>query len=451
MTHAASRREFLRRASAFTAAGIASPFAMGFAGITSASAQNAPDYKALVYVALSGGNDHMSSFVPYDSPSYDRYAKVRQGLALDRASLLPLSASSPQEDRRIGLSPQMKGIRDLYNAGRIAIVPNVGALIQPTTRADIDAGRAKFPRQLFSHLDQSDLWASLNDSSPDGVGWGGRMADIMASTNAHPMVTTISASGYTRFGMGASTSAFVVADYGVPQPFFKTGSAFDRAVTGSAERTNLLEKAYAQVHENLRDGSSILNGAILRDGTFSEAPGDGKNELANGLRTIARLIGAGGAIGARRQLFYVELRGLDTHDDQNVRHPELMTKLNDALVFFDDMLGQVGMRDNVTLFTTSEFGRNFRPNGNGGTDHGWGSHHLVMGGGVKGGNIYGTLPVISVNGPDNATSGGALLPSTAASQYAATLGKWMGISDSVLSDILPDLTRFDKKDLGFMK
>lgn len=449
MTHAASRREFLRRVSAFAAAGIVSPYAMGFAGITSASAQNAADYKALVYVNLNGGNDHLSSFVPYDSASHTRYAKVRQGLALDRATLLPLLALSPQNGREIGLSPQMAGIRDLYNAGRIAIVPNVGPLIQPTTRTDIDAGRAKLPRMLSSHRDQSNLWASLDDTS--SYGWGGRMADIMASTNARPSMTTISAGGmYTRFGMGANTSAFAVAGYGVPQPYFETGSAFDRAVTGSAMRTNLLEKAYAQAHESLRDGSSILSGAILPDENFGRTPGGGENELAIGLRTIARLIGASGAIGARRQLFYVELDKFDTHDDQSDRHPQLMTKLNDALVFFDAMLGQIGMRDKVTLFTTSEFGRAFVPNGDG-TDHGWGSHHLVMGGAVRGGNIYGKLPAISVDGPDSAGYGGPMLPSTAASQYAATLGKWMGISDSELAAILPDLARFNTKDLGFMK
>lgn len=448
MTHAASRREFLRRASAFAAAGIVSPYAMGFAGITAASAQNAGDYKALVYVSLGGGNDHLSTFVPYDSLSYERYAKVRKGLALDRASLLPLAASSPQKGREIGLSPQMAGIQKLYNLGRIAIVPNVGPLIQPTTRADIDAGRAKVPRLLGSHFDQSNLWAGLNEAS--AYGWGGRMADILASTNPYPTMTTISASGYTRFGMGINTAAFAVADYGVPQPYFETGSAFDAAVTGSAKRTNLLEKAYAQTHESLRDVSGILSRAILPDETFGRTPGRGQNELANGLRTIARLIGASGAIGAKRQLFFVELEGFDTHEDQVERHPQLLKKLNDALIFFDSMLGKIGMRDKVTLFTTSEFGRTFVPNGDG-TDHGWGSHHLVMGGAVKGGNIYGKLPLISVNGPDNAWYGGPMLPSTAASQYAATLGRWMGVSDSDMGDIIPDLARFNTKDLGFMK
>ena len=155
-------------------------------------------------------------------------------------------------------------------------------------------------------------------------------------------------------------------------------------------------------------------------------------------------------IGARRQVFYVELGGFDTHSDQKTQHPQLMRKLNDALVFFDSMLGTIGMRDNVTLFTSSEFGRNFVPNGDG-TDHGWGSHHLVMGGAVKGGNIYGTLPLVSIDGMDTAWYGGPLLPSTAASQYAATLGKWMGISNSALDDILPDLGRFSTNDLGFMK
>ncbi len=448
MTHAASRREFLRRASAFAAAGIVSPYAMGFAGITAASAQNAADYKALVYVNLGGGNDFMSSFVPYDLPSHTRYAQVRKKLALDRAALLPLSAASPQKGREIGLSPQMAGIRNLYNAGRVAIVPNVGPLIEPTTRTDIDTGRAKLPRQLASHFDQTNLWASLNESGP--YGWGGRMADIMASTNTHPAMTTMSAAGYAHFGMGLNTSAFAVAEYGVPEPYFPTGSAFDRAVTGSARRTNLLEKAYAQAHESLRDVSSILSRAILPDETFRATPGGGDNELAKGLRTIARLVGASGVIGARRQVFYVELGGFDTHENQNEQHPQLMKKLNDALVFFDAMLGQIGMRDNVTLFTTSEFGRAFVPNGDG-TDHGWGSHHLVMGGAVKGGNIYGKLPSISVNGSDSAWYGGAMLPSTAAAQYAATLGKWMGVSDSELGDILPDLANFNTRDMGFMK
>ena len=448
MTQAASRREFLRRASAFAAAGIASPYAMGFAGITAASAQNAADYKALVYVSLGGGNDHLSSMVPYDSASYGRYAKVRKGMALDRASLLPITAASQQKGREIGLSPQLAGIRQLYNAGRIAIVPNVGPLLQPTTRADIDAGRAKLPRLLASHFDQSIMWAGLNEAS--ALGWGGRMADIMASANTYPTLTTISAAGNTRFAMGNTTFAFTVADYGVPEPYFQTGSAFDRAVTGSANRTNLLEKAYAQANESLRDVSGTLSRAILPDETFGPTPGGGENELARSLRTIARLIGASGVIGARRQLFYVELGGFDTHSEQNEWHPQLMKKLNDGLVFFDAMLGQIGMRNKVTLFTTSEFGRAFVPNGDG-TDHGWGSHHLVMGGAVNGGNIYGKLPVISIDGPDNAWYGGPMLPSTAASQYAATLGKWMGISDSALGDIMPDLARFDTKNMGFMK
>ena len=448
MTHAASRREFLRRASAFAAAGIVSPYAMGFAGITAASAQNATDYKALVYVSLGGGNDHLSSFVPYDSASYTRYAKVRKGLAIPRAALLPITAASPQKGREIGLSPQMAGIHQLYNAGRIAIVPNVGPLLQPTTRADIDAGRAKLPRLLASHLDQSVMWASLNEASV--LGWGGRMADIMASTNSNPTLTTISTAGNTRFAMGNNTFPFAVADYGVPEPYFQTGSAFDRAVTGSANRTNLLEKAYAQANESLRDVSGTLSRAILPDETFGPTPNGEENELARSLRTIARLIGASGVIGARRQLFYVELGGFDTHSQQNEWHPQLLKKLNDGLVFFDAMLGQIGMRDKVTLFTTSEFGRAFVPNSDG-TDHGWGSHHLVMGGAVKGGNIYGKLPGISVNGPDNAWDGGPMLPSTAASQYAATLGKWMGITDSQMGDIIPDLAHFDAADLGFMK
>jgi uncharacterized protein (DUF1501 family) len=421
---------------------------MGFAGITAAAAQEASDYKALVYVYLDGGNDHLSSFVPYDTGSHAKYAAVRGGLALDRETLLPLPAASAQRGRQIALTPQMAGLHDLYTAGRMAIVSNVGPLVQPTTRMDIDLGLAVLPRQLASHVDQGNLWATLNDKSP--YGWGGRMADIMASTNAHPTMTTITAAGYTLFGVGSDTAPFAVSDYGVPQPFFEAGSPFAQALTGSAQRTNLLEQAYAQVHESLRDGSSILSSAILPDEMFGATPGAGDNPLANSLRTVGRLIGANAAIGAKRQVFYVSLGGFDTHEDQITRHPQLMTQLNDALVFFDGMLGQIGLRDQVTLFTASEFGRAFTPNADG-TDHGWGAHHLVMGGAVKGGDIYGKLPVIHPNGPDIAWFGGPMLPSTAASQYAATLGKWMGASDSALADIMPDLARFKAKDLGFMK
>lgn len=448
MTVAASRREFLRRASAFAAAGIASPYAMGFAGIAAASAQTASDYKALVYVNLSGGNDHFSTFVPYDPESYARYAKVRKKLALDRASLLPLGPTGSPNGREIAFTAQMAGMLKLYNAGRLAVVPSVGSLLQPTTRSEIDTGRAKLPKQLASHLDQSNQWANLNDASP--FGWGGRMADILASNNANPSMTTISTAGSAFFGIGARTVPFAVASYGVPEVFFPAGSPLDRAVTGSARRTNLLEKAYSQAYEGLRDGSNILSGAIMPDESVRPAPGRGENELANGLRTIGRLIGASAKIGARRQVFYVEMYGFDTHEHQADLHPQLMKKLNDALVYFDALLGQIGMRNNVTLFTASEFGRSFIPNGDG-TDHGWGSHQIVMGGAVNGGKIHGRLPVIGVDNPDTAWARGPLLPRIAASQYAATLGRWMGIGDGDLSDILPSLSRFGSSDLGFMK
>jgi uncharacterized protein (DUF1501 family) len=443
----ASRRSFLRSISAFAAGGIVAPYGLDLAGMAAASAQSASDYKALVCVYLGGGNDHLSMIAPYDTASHARYAQVRSGLALPRASLLPLAAASSQGGRQAGFSPNMSGLKSLYDGGRLAVVAGVGPLIAPVTRADITAGRAPLPKLLGSHLDQSNTWQSLAD--PSRFGWGGRFADLLAASNATPTFTTISAAGYALFTVGTQTSSFSVSEAGAPNVFYAPGSRLDTAINGSAQRTNLLEQEYSRINESLRDGAGAIGAAILPEAGFAVAPGGGRNQLAQQLLTVARIIGGNRQLGVKRQIFYVDIGGFDTHLGQNDRHPALMTQVNDAMVYFDTMLGQIGLRDNVTLFTTSEFGRTYVPNGDG-TDHGWGSHHLVMGGAVKGGNIYGSLPSMEPGGPDF-TDNGQMIPTIAAAQYAATLGKWMGVGGADLATILPDLGRFNTPDLGFLR
>jgi uncharacterized protein (DUF1501 family) len=446
-TNSASRRSFLRGASAFAAAGLGTGFAFDLAGFAAASAQTAPGYKALVCMNLSGGNDHLTSFVPYDAASNARYAQVRGGLAIPRNSVLPISAASAQNGLQIAINPQLAGVKALYDLGRVAIMAGVGPLLAPVTRDDIAAGRAPLPRLLGSHLDQQNTWQSLGDTS--AYGWGGRFGDLLAASNTRSNFTTISAAGYSLYSVGAQTSFFTVSEGGAPRPFFEPGSRLDSAITGSAARTNLLEREYSRIHEGLRDGAGTLNAAMVPDATFAN-PSNGRNNMAQQLKTVARIIGGNRQLGVSRQVFYVEMGGFDTHLGQNDRHPGLMTDVNDAMVYFDELLGQIGMRDSVTAFTMSDFGRNFVPNGDG-TDHGWGAHHLVMGGAVNGGNIYGRLPVIDVAGPDFVVGGGQMIPTTSASQYAATLGRWMGVGDADLRSILPDLARFNSADVGFMR
>ena len=450
MTTQTSRRQFLRSACALAATGVASPLAINLAAISAASAQGATDYKALVYFSLGGGNDHLSMYVPYDTTSYNRYNAMRGGLALARAGLLPLTAASPQGGRQIGLSGNLTSIKTLYDAQRVAVLANVGSLVQPVTKPQVVAGTAVYPRLLNSHYDQTNIWATLDIANP--FGWGGRLGDIFAPGNgSNALFTTISATGgFSQLLVGDQTAFFAVNESGAPALFYTPGSTFDAVINGSAQRTNLLEKAYSQTNELLRNGADTLGNAILPESQFPPPPVSlGVSSGAQQLLTVARIIGAQAALGVRRQVFYVDLgSGFDSHNGQAYEHPRNMTRLNEALAYFDVLLGQLNMRNNVTLFTGSEFGRTLIPNGDG-TDHGWASHHLVMGGKVRGGNIYGALPTIEPDGPDF-IGGSNMIPTIAVEQYAATLGKWMGVSDTNLDDIFPNLTRFATRDLGFM-
>jgi uncharacterized protein (DUF1501 family) len=449
MTTQTSRRHFLRTVGSLAATGVASPLAINLAAIGAASAQTASTYKAIVYLSLGGGNDALNMCVPRDTASYNSYNTARGGLALPSASLLPLTAPSAQSGREIGLSPNLPGVKALYDAQRLAVLANVGTLVEPVTRAKINAGTQAFPKLLGSHYDQGNTWFTLDISNP--YGWAGRMGDLFAAGNGSKSAfTTISANGgFAQVLVGAQTSFFTVNESGAPATFYSPGSAFDAIINGSAGRSNLLEKAYSQVNEQLRDGAIDLANSILPESTFPAAPGSvGPNLTAQQLGTVARLIGGQAALGLSRQVFFVDLGGFDSHANQSYDHPRNMTRLNEALTYFDTCLGQLNMRDNVTLFTGSEFGRTLTPNGDG-TDHGWGGHHFVMGGKVRGGNIYGSLPTIAVNGPDF-IGGDGMIPSTSVEQYAATLAKWMGVSDANIDTIFPNLGRFASRDLGFL-
>jgi uncharacterized protein (DUF1501 family) len=450
-------RRALLCASAARAVGIAAPWGVNLSTLAAANAQTVSDYRALVCIYLGGGNDHLNTVVPYDTTSFNAYAQARGPLARTRSNLLKLTATG-QGGREAAFHPAFRvapgngltdSVQSLYDAGRIAVVSNVGPMFVPVTKANYGSAATPLPPQLFSHSDQSNIWMS---SVADGVqnGWGGLIGDSIAGVNSNAAFTTLSIFGYAKFLVGKNTSLFVASEAGAPRAFFDTGSTLDRVLSGSAARTNLLEKAYAQVFEALRDNANALADSVLSESSFPAPTGGGRSSVANQLLTVARIIGARNvaAIGAKRQVFYVQMGGYDTHSGQNERHDALMTELNDALVYFDACMGVLNLRDKVTLFTTSEFGRTLTSNGDG-TDHGWGGHHLVMGAAVKGKEIYGALPEISLAGPDFLSEGN-MIPRIAVDQYGATLAKWFGVSHANIDAIFPNLENFGLRDLGFL-
>jgi uncharacterized protein (DUF1501 family) len=317
------------------------------------------------------------------------------------------------------------------------------------------------------------------------------MVDLFASQNKLPIFSAISAAGNAVWLSGDQVRQYQVGSNGAirmgtdanAKVYGSTavGAALARIV-GGGRGTHVLEADIAAVSQRSIDAEVALRNALRSpgDAAFGTAPTGGSysanadpklqfdspisggkafNSLAQQLQVVARMIDAAGsaAVGAKRQIFFVSLGGFDTHDLQNRNHAELMAKLSHALSYFDTTLGAIGARDQVTLFTASDFGRTFTSNGDG-TDHGWGAHHFVLGGAVKGGDLYGNFPVLGVkNGADNGfdsspnqLNNGALLPELAIEQYGATLARWFGASASQLADIFPNLANFDSGNLGFM-
>lgn len=449
------RREFLKHASALSVAGTAAPWALQLAAINEAAAATASgDYKALVCLFLYGGNDYGNTVVPYDSASYSSYATIRQTLATPRdqlaATVLNPSVALP-DSRQMALAPTLSAIKPVFDAGRLAVMLNIGTLMQPTTLAQYKAQSVPLPPKLFSHNDQQSLWQS---SKPEGAisGWGGRLGDRFLSSNGNATFTCINVSGNAVFMSGGQavqyqmSSGGAVAINGVTRSLFGSqacSEALRTLVTG--DRSHWMESELNRVTARSINAQATVSTAL--GGVNLTTPFD-TSSLSSQLSMVAKLIAARSSLGASRQVFFVSLGGFDLHDLLVDQHPKLLQQVGGAMASFDAALQELGVANNVTTFTASDFGRTLSSNGDG-SDHGWGSHHLVMGGAVKGGRFYGTLPSVSVNGPDDVGQG-RLLPTTAVDQLAATLALWMGVSASDLPSVLPGIGNFSNPNLGFM-
>jgi uncharacterized protein (DUF1501 family) len=463
-----SRRAFLQRSGQMAVMGGAASYALGLAGLGEAAAFSAgSDYKALVCVFLYGGNDHNSMLIPFDATNYARYAAIRGGtgetgggLTPARADLAATALALPQgqvltNDMTYALSPAMPRLKALYDARAMAPILNVGPLLAPMTRAQYDSQSVPRPPKLFSHNDQQSTWQAY---SPEGatVGAGGRIGDLAMSSNSNALFTCMSATGNAVFLSGQRALSYqistngAIAVSGVKNGLYGSRAAGD-ALRGLLTNANphVLAADHIAVIKRSIEAEAFVSAALQPIAlTTSFTPPTGTNSLANQLRVVARVIAARGALGVRRQVFMVSMGGYDTHDAQVVNHTRLMGQLDFALDAFYRATVELGVADKVTTFTASDFGRTLASNGDG-SDHGWGAHHLVMGGAVNGGRLYGVAPAIALNTPDQVGSG-RLLPTISVDQHMATLGKWFGAASSEIASIAPNIGRFSTADLGFL-
>ncbi len=511
-----TRRQFMAATGAVgIAAPIATAFGMQLAAFNSAASQSAGGYKALVCIFQLGGNDSNNTVLASDTDSWNRYWAARNTGA-DPIALMPVgtaaaavgsvspvtgrtvAARTPEAwggilpftpktaqaipagtnatTRTFGFHPMLAPLLPIYTAGRLAVVANVGSLVEPVTKAQFQARARKLPANLFSHNDQQAVWQA---GLTEGVrtGWGGQFGDLMASGNgANSLYTAMSTAGNTVFLSGRTIVQYQVATGATPAVAVNAvgGTTLFGSNQGPAKMREIIRDTgfvanmgsdHATIVGRSLDASVTLNSAatgalvtailpppIYRNPITNNVEA---NSLSVQLQTVARMIAAAPALGLRRQVFFVAVGGHDSHDFQNTAQPDNLSKLANAMATFDATLANIGgvdMRSSVTTFTASDFSRTFNTNGDG-TDHAWGGHHLVMGGAVNGGDMYGQFPTVgsdlgTFRNPDQ--SGNTHIPTTSVDQYAATMGSWFGVSNTDLAVIFPNLKNFARPNLGFM-
>jgi uncharacterized protein (DUF1501 family) len=425
------------------------------------------DQKSLVCIFLAGGNDSFNLFAPYQSDLYSTYSAIRGEVAIPRADL---AGQQVEDGSGYAFHNRAAGIAESYNDGNIALISNVGNLRQPLTRQQYlnrDSGAGiLIPEHLFAHDVQQATWQT---NRPPGIpvpaGWGGQLADLLDQANTGSNLRpAFSLSGSNAWQSGRTTQPFSLSSTGVNlfnQLQAENLNGADRNSIRARiwneilglDREHVLERhaagSFLTAQERLLVIRDALNSSAATNQNVSAFNGLGGNRLAQDLQMIARLIATRNDLNQRRQIFFVRYGGWDTHKGQLLTHNGLLGTLNDAMLAFQSTMEGLGTHNSVTTFTASEFGRTATSN-NGGTDHGWGGHQLVMGGAVNGGQIHGTLPNLQPGGEDDTDNSGRIIPTLSVDQYGATLARWMGLEDSDLNAIFPNLHMFNQRDLGFM-
>ena len=452
-----SRRAFIQRASALSVAGTATPFVMNLASIGEAAAATATDYKAMVCVFLYGGNDYANTLVPYDPVQYATYSAQRGPLAYARAALTPTllqPTTALPNGAQYALAPELAKLLPIFDAGKMAVMLNVGPLVRPTTKAQYQANSVPLPPKLLSHNDQQSYWQA---SSPEGAssGWGGRIGDLLQSGNGNASLTCINPAGNAVFLSGRSAIQYAVTPAG------PIGLTARTSLNGSAAAATMLSSLISgggpHQFESLLGtiGGRALNlyaqvttalGQAQVTTTPFPAAADPQSSLGAQLQMVAKLMSVSSTLGAKRQVFFVSAGRFDTHDGLGTLHPTLLTNLSDALRGFYDTTVELGISSQVTTYTASDFGRALTTN-NDGSDHGWGSMHFALGGAVNGKRYYGVNPTLANGGPDDIGQG-RLIPTMSVDQYAATLASWFGVAAADLPLVVPNIGNYAGSPLG---
>jgi uncharacterized protein (DUF1501 family) len=441
------RRSFIRYASLAAAGNLAGmrPF-----GALNALAATTPDYKALVCIFLYGGNDSNNMIVPYDTKGYANYSSIRAGLALPQSSLLGLTPAP-----NFALHPSLPDVQTLFNAGNAALVTNVGTLTQPLTRAEYLAG-TNAPTNLFSHPDQQEEWQNAAMSGATATGWAGRISDVLAgSYNAGatvPMITSVA--GDTLFCNGVTTTPISVSPGNLGNASCSEGSECSARQAAAQSLITFNSGVSLITADDQITSNAYTYAATLTAATKSVTPlktvFPANNGLGAQLQQIAQIIQVRAALGVQRQIFFCGIGNFDTHSDQLALQAQLLSGISPAMAAFYAATQEMGIAGSVTSFTMSDFARTFQPNSNTGSDHAWGSHHIVFGGAVKGGQMYGTFPTLALGGPDDAGSNGRWVPSTGSVQYAATLASWFGVPANQMATVFPNIATFASANMGFV-
>jgi uncharacterized protein (DUF1501 family) len=436
-----------------------------------AAAQSANDYKALVCIFLYGANDHYNTVIPYDVATHTNYYNIRKGtptagtvydgIAIGRNALSETALSTALSGgRQMALNPEMSALKTLFENKRASILMNVGPLVVPTTRQQYDNKSVPLPPKLFSHNDQQAYWQSSYQTEGGATGWGGRAADLLLSNNSKSTLTCISINGNALFLSGQNAISYQMSSTGATTVnAIKGKSLFGSANCAAALQTLITQSSslpmasdYTTVTKRALD---TYDGIVAAIGTAASAsmnalfPSAATNTLSAQLKMVARMIEQQSAFGMKRQVFMVGMGGFDLHDFLPTQHPALLQKLSTAMKEFDDAMTSLGKGPQVTAFTASDFGRTLTSNGDG-SDHGWGSHHFVMGGAVDGGKWIGTAPEIGLTHNQQVGSG-RLIPSTAVDQLGAELAAWFGVSATDVKTVLPNAKNFDLYKLGLFK
>lgn len=447
-----TRRDFMRL-SCCSAIGASMVAGLSKFGLVSALAQgSSSDYKALVCIFMFGGNDSNNMVIPIDS-RYAAYQTARGGIALPQGQILPLQSGG---QATYGLHPNLPELQGLFNNQQtLAILANVGTLVQPTTQAQYKQ-YTNLPANLFSHSDQQDQWQSAQLMGTPNAGWAGKVADAVQSSynSAAQFPPILSISGNPIFATGDTSRPFTMNPGQTPglQGFDSSAASQARFMATQQLLTfdnglNLVQSANAVTGQAVQYSQTLAS--ALKSATPLQTPFP-KSYLADQLKQVAQVISVRSALGVNRQIFFCSFGGFDTHSDQLVQHVTLMTQLSQAMSAFYQSTQELGVTNQVTTFTLSEFSRTLQPGSNAGTDHAWGSHQVILGGAVKGNMLYGTFPTLALGGPDDAGNNGRWIPTTALDQYGATLATWFGVPAASLPTIFPNLPNFQNNNLGFM-